>query len=130
MIKISSAGVESGLASFTWSTSEQVYPFEKAPNGATLYCKKINLGNLPNSGYKDIAHGISGFNAGDDTFFFDAIMKLSATDSQTLPLTFVSDSQISYQIFCYISGANVGISTAINYSSYTAIARLIYKKSS
>lgn len=40
---------------FQWSSQEQVYPFEKDDAGNTLYCKKIELGTLPNTGTKAVA---------------------------------------------------------------------------
>lgn len=44
-----------GLDAFQWSTSEQVWPFEKGPNGETVYAKQINVANLPNTGVSDHA---------------------------------------------------------------------------
>jgi hypothetical protein len=49
------------VAPFQWSTSEQVYPFERASDGSVLYCKEINMGALPNTGNLQVAHGISNF---------------------------------------------------------------------
>lgn len=57
MIKVTSA-IQT-ISSFTWSASEQVYPFEKATDGSTLYCKEYNLGNLPNTGTSSTALGFS-----------------------------------------------------------------------
>jgi hypothetical protein len=39
-----------GPAAFTWSTSEQVWPFEKSANGDTLYCRQVTVATLPNFG--------------------------------------------------------------------------------
>jgi hypothetical protein len=50
-----------GVSSFTWSTSEQVWPFEKAADGSTLYCKEIDCGYLGNSGWKSTAHNLGAF---------------------------------------------------------------------
>jgi len=46
------------VAPFQWSTSEQIYPFERALDGSTLYCKYISAGAMPNSGWASIAHNI------------------------------------------------------------------------
>jgi len=51
-----------GVSAFTWSTSEQVWPFEKGPSGETLYCKESTALTLPNNGYANWTHNISGFN--------------------------------------------------------------------
>lgn len=65
MIKLvpnSATGVEGGsISSFQWTTSEQVWPFEKAADGSTLYCKESTALTLPNNGYTYWAHNISGF---------------------------------------------------------------------
>jgi len=50
-----------GPAAFTWSTSEQVWPFEKSLSGETLYCKAVNVGTLPNTGVSFTNHNISSF---------------------------------------------------------------------
>jgi hypothetical protein len=39
-----------GPAAFTWSTSEQVWPYEKAVDGSTLYCRQVSIPTLPNYG--------------------------------------------------------------------------------
>jgi hypothetical protein len=52
-----------GISAFTWSTSEQVWPFEKHDDGSTLYCRYVDFGALPNSGTKTVAHNISGLTA-------------------------------------------------------------------
>ena len=44
MIKLS-------VAEFKWSTSEQVWPFEKDSQGRVLYCKQSSPIVLPNNGY-------------------------------------------------------------------------------
>ena len=48
-----------GSLAFQWSTSEQVYPFEKDAAGNTLYCKIIDVGALPNAGSKTVASGLT-----------------------------------------------------------------------
>jgi hypothetical protein len=118
-----------GISPFTWSTSEQTWPFEKGPSGETLYAKEISLGALPNSGEKDVAHGISNFNAGDDTFFLNVHMRVSSTVCRPLPYCLVDNSQLSGQIWVGIYSTYIFILDAVNYSSYTAVARIIYKKS-
>lgn len=53
-------GQPSSLSTFTWSTSEQVWPFEKTVNGDTLYCKQINMGTFNPSSLSQ-PHGISSY---------------------------------------------------------------------
>ena len=60
MLRLVSAG--GGIEEFQWSSSEQVWPFEKAADGSTLYCKKIDGGAMPNTGSKFVEH-----NLGDPT---------------------------------------------------------------
>lgn len=59
MIKISASGGEStgtsGISEFQWSTSEQVWPFEKAIDGSTLYCRQVSIATLPNYGTVTVA---------------------------------------------------------------------------
>lgn len=56
-------GQSSNLATFTWSASEQVWPFEKTVGGDVIYCKELDLGALPNATTTTVAHGISSFDA-------------------------------------------------------------------
>lgn len=56
MIKVTAA--TPSISSFTWSTSEQVWPFEKDELGRTLYSKKIDFGAVPNNGWKSVSHGL------------------------------------------------------------------------
>jgi hypothetical protein len=52
MLRLVSAG---SIEEFQWSTSEQVWPFEKSANGSTLYCKQVNIGDMPVGGWKYVA---------------------------------------------------------------------------
>ncbi len=52
-----------GSNAFQWSTSEQVWPFEKDENGNTLYAKLFTVADLAgSSGIAYIAHGLTGPN--------------------------------------------------------------------
>lgn len=48
-----------GISEFQWSTSEQVWPFEKDSTGNTLYCKQINVNPTANNGWVSTAHSTS-----------------------------------------------------------------------
>jgi len=47
---------------FQWSTDEQVYPFEKASDGSTLYCKEVSIGDMPVGGWKYVPLNIPNIN--------------------------------------------------------------------
>jgi hypothetical protein len=116
-----------GVSTFQWSTSEQVWPFEKASGGATLYCKEVNFGTLPNATTKNVAHGISNFNAGDDLFFMNVIRKVSTTRYIQIPCP--RPDNMAYQAYAGVDSTNINIWNGYDMSSDTAIVRLIYKKS-
>lgn len=48
------------LNSFTWSETEQLYPYEQDKQGRTLYAKEVNMGAGPNNGNKQVPHNVSG----------------------------------------------------------------------
>jgi hypothetical protein len=117
----------SGSSTFQWSTSEQVWPFEKASDGSTLYAKQINFGSLPNNGQKNVAHGISNFNPGNDTFFMHVLRKVNSI--YFIPIPSARCDNIVIQIQAEINGANVAIYDGYDASAQSAIFRVIYKKS-
>ena len=117
----------SGSTTFQWSTSEQIWPFEKSSNGSTLYAKQIDFGALPNNGQKNVAHGISNFNAGDDTFKCIVIRKVNSTYYIQMPAVRTDNSSI--QVLHGINGANLFIYDVYDASAQSAIFRVVYKKS-
>jgi len=52
--------LRSSVTAFQWSSSEQVYPFEKTVNGDTLYAIRVDMGALLNTAGKTVAHNIPG----------------------------------------------------------------------
>jgi len=116
MIKLSGGAI----STFQWSDSEQVYPLEKAADGATLYCKQVNFGALPASTSKPIAHNISGFNP-RKLFRFETI-------------GYYSDNSMAVDISSEAVGVRVNQTHVIMYDSAdfspwaNSYFRLIYAK--
>jgi hypothetical protein len=109
----------SGGGVFEWSTTEQVWPFEKDINGNTLYCKEVDLGALPNSGTKNVAHGITGL----DQFWNTFTTWRSGAEVQIGNY----GASSNYVIF-FFNATNCVISSSFNATTYTGRTRLIYSK--
>lgn len=121
----------SGGSVFQWSTSEQVWPFEKASNGSTLYAKEINFGSLPDTGVKQVAHNISnllpskvhnfyGIASNDSNPGADSVLQLgyaSAPNMWSNPIVLEADNNY----INVITGASWP-------ASYTGKIRIIYAK--
>lgn len=56
------AGIEDYGYPFVWSTTEQIWPFERDSSDNVLYAKEVDFGALPNATTKDVAHGITNLN--------------------------------------------------------------------
>jgi len=114
---------------FQWSTNEQVYPFEKDNSGNTLYCKYYELGAMPNSGWKAIAHSIPSWSA-DKIFSLKTLIKSANHGgiAVTVPLPLHDGGTITNE---HIGGNNINIYASNNYYSsngYNAYMYLIYSK--
>jgi hypothetical protein len=105
---------------FQWSTSEQVWPFEKDRDGKLIYCKEIYLGNYPNTGTKNVAHGISNFDRSTQ------MHKLEGFGSWGDPIPYPDINGLT--IGFYMTNTNVVIRNSADYSSQTGYARLYYTK--
>jgi len=119
-----------GVSSFTWKTTEQVYPFEKASDGSTLYCKEVNCGTLPNNGQQEVAHNIT-FSPFSNTKLHSLTGRITATTDPgwtgVIPYThpgagFTLLNIVTATNITFISGAPLG-----SYG-WQAVARLIYAK--
>lgn len=119
MIKLSNS-----VQAFQWSTLEQVYPFEVDNNGATLYCKEINLGTLPNSVLKLVPHNISGLTLSKVRKLFGYFG--NASDFHPLPQG--GSPSIPVYTGLYATPTNIGIIAATDLTMTTGIARIIYAK--
>jgi hypothetical protein len=109
-----------GVSSFQWSTSEQVWPFEKTYDGKTLYCKYFQI-TMGGSG-AEINHNISGGNV------IARIRKLwgmtrgnIAIMGEARPLPFVERNDYSgYNVDLKIDNTKIMLYTQIP-SSYNGI---------
>ena len=120
-------GVGVGVEEFQWSTSEQVYPFEKGHNGETLYAKFIDFGNLPNTGTKQVSHNISNFRefrSFSRGYYPDGHMY----DFVREPLPQAHTIYIGSCIGVYYNETSVSIVTGSNRSEEKALVYLIYSK--
>lgn len=118
-------GIVANAPAFQWSSSEQVYPFEKAIDGSTLYCKLIAC-TVPNSGHADTAHNISGF-VPSKVHSLKAILKQSGySNCYMLPLA--HPTSLAAQIMVYCDTNYIGIDDATNWSVFTCYVQLIYAK--
>lgn len=117
MIRLSGAGGQA--TAFQWSTDEQVWPFELANDGSTLYCIEFrDQGAMPNTGNKYIAHSL-----GDTTNFLLYNASIAAKFGTYIYYIPNSDTSIG------IVGSNLGIYAARNWSKYLIHSiRLIYSK--
>jgi len=103
---------------FQWSTDEQVYPFEKASDGSTLYCKEVDGGAMPNTGSKFVAHGLGDVTA--INFYLITARVKNGEYNYQFPN---NDANVA------VEGNYVQFFTGgWNASAYTGVARLIYSK--
>lgn len=112
------------INSFQWSSSEQVWPFEKDPSGNTLYCKELTCSGLPNNGWGYFAHGISGL-SGQKVFRMLGRKYRTSHSPDDMYLIPEGASQIS-QVGC--DSSNVNILSGTDSSAWTAKVQLIYAK--
>lgn len=108
-------------ADFEWSTSEQVYPFEKDSSGNTLYCKEIAFGALPNNGAKTIAHNVTSI---DTTMHRMDFIQYNASSSYFTGADLAGGAPYGP----YINSTIVGVTTTGDFSALTGVVRLIYGK--
>lgn len=126
MIKVTSA--TPSISSFTWSASEQVWPFEKDAAGRTLYCKEISMGNMPNTGALSVSLGDI---VADKIYQVDARF-IHPTDHKYYSLTSgwaYQQSANTYTAALYFTGGNINIETwNAAWSTFPAYVKLIYAK--
>jgi len=119
-----------GISAFTWSTSEQVWPFEKASGGGTLYAKQIDFGTLPNNGTKTVAHNISGLTPSKVHMITGVMFADSFTyAAKIMNLGWANHPSVDdYPILFYANETNVVVRDIINWSTHSATIKLIYAK--
>ena len=126
MLKLveNNAGPGGGVEEFQWSTSEQVWPFEKTADGKTLYCKEVDFGALPNNGTKNVNHGIS-LSSNNQLWH----LTMLGTGDVGLPIPFVvSGANNTNQVQAYTSTTQLTTYSGANHSMRTARFRLWYIK--
>lgn len=114
-----------GLAAFAWSTSEQVYPFEKDTDGSTLYCKYFQVSY--SGTYGAWAHGISNSNGSKVRRVFGQMIG-NAGMSESRPLPFVSSNYSTNSVGIKADGTNIILESAASYPSVTCNLFMIYAK--
>lgn len=106
---------------FQWSSQEQVWPFEKMPDGSTCYCKTVSLGTISGQ-YNTVNHNISNFTPAK------LLRMWCITSSQPLPWFDAgtwgnsTDLRIGSTQIAYYQGSGQ------SFNGQTAVAYLIYKK--
>lgn len=114
-----------GATAFTWSTTEQVWPWEKNDAGETLYAKQVDIGNLPNATTKNVAHGIT-VTSSKIFKIYGIMYDTNAPEYNILPIPFVIDD--TGEVCLYMGLTNVIVITKANYSSWIGKVRIIYAK--
>lgn len=119
--------VSGGITEFQWSTSEQIWPFEKDDLGNALYCKKVDLGTLPNNGNKFVNHNIPSL---DMTKVFDLRGRMLSNNSSTGDWRLLdhADAGSTYNVALLAGNTVIGLQTSYNWSAFYAIAYIVYAK--
>lgn len=111
-----------GVSSFTWSASEQVWPFEKDSSGNTLYCIEVDCGAMPNAGDKNVAHGISSLDC-------LKVFKLYGVSAHSTAVFQVSAANCGNDLQIYLDATYIRLHTVSDFSSLTSTKiRIIYAK--
>lgn len=92
-------------------------------DGKQIYAKRINLGNLPNNGFKNVSHNISNFNL----VRFTGTAKDSASGN-IYPLPFSWAADASYDVGIIVTDNNVTIETKRDVSTFVGYCILYYTK--
>jgi len=122
MLRLVSAG--GSIEEFQWSSDEQVWPFERASDGSTLYCKEVDCGSLPNSGFKGVSHGI--LDLKEMVLLMGAVSNGALTDFRPVP--YVSTTTPASMDFS-MSTTSILLYTGMDRTGFNASVRLLYTKS-
>jgi hypothetical protein len=118
-----------GPVAFQWSTSEQVYPFEKGSNGETLYAKQVTISSFPNNGSQNYPHGISGLGSGTSRVkqIWGVVYRGNGLVARPMPYAHANGQ---YTIELLTDETNIIIGTGSNYFALdgSGYVRLIYSK--
>ena len=117
--------VVGGPSAFQWSTSEQVWPFEKDHSGNVLYCKELSIGLLPNTGSLGVS--TSPIVADKIVHFSGYAINVASHKSMPLPFPFYLPA-FAVSVWHNVDG-KIYIDTGNGqWSDMTGYIRLIYSK--
>jgi hypothetical protein len=117
---------DGGVAAFEWSTSEQIYPYEKGFNGETLYCKVVSFSAAV--GWSGAAHGVTNFRLHRMTAFVkDSTWAGGANCYANIPMT-LPDNPTGYGISLHTDTTMISCRIGANIGGGTAYVYLIYSK--
>jgi len=116
-----------GPVAFQWSTSEQVWPFEKDLSGRTLYCKEIDLGDLPQDGIKTTSLG--NINTQKIFKYYSATQRIGSDQFVGLPAVYGNPATYSISLFIGTpAGINLRTFTTDYGTGWSTWIRIIYAK--
>ena len=115
----------SGGTSIDYSTTEQ--KIGTWINGEDLYQKTISIGTLPNNTTKSVAHGITNIGAVVDISGACYFQGVSVFYARPLPMV---DTVLANNIRIDMTGDNITVKTAADWSTYTAYVNIRYTKTS
>lgn len=111
------------LNGFQWLRREQIWPFEKAQDGKTLYCKEVYIGTVPNSGGSYL-HGIENFSS----LFLVTGAERHVANNFWRPVPLAYPSAIG-SLGINMNSTHVGVETNADWSGHgDLVVRLIYTK--
>lgn len=98
-------------------------------NGAKIYKKTINFGNLPNNGWKAVNHNITGL--AQVVKIEGAVHNTDSADNEYYPLPLMFRGlDSSYNTQTTVTNTDVAMSTTMDRSMFTAYVTIYYTKSS
>lgn len=114
-----------GSSSIDYSTTEQ--KIGTWINGEDLYQKTVSIGTLPNNTTKSVAHGITNIAAVVDMSGACYFQGVSVFYARPLPMV---DTVLANNIRIDITGDNITVKTAADWTTYTAYVTVRYTKTS
>ena len=115
----------SGGSSIDYSTTEQ--KIGTWINGEDLFQKTISIGTLPNNTTKSVAHGITDIAAVVEITGACYFQGVSVFYARPLPMV---DTVLANNIRIDLTGDNITVKTAADWSTYTAYVNIRYTKTS
>ena len=110
------------IANINGAYSENEHIVGQWINGKTAYEKTINIGALPNSTTKTIAHNISNLS------WVISLNGICNGSNTYLPLPFIDNSNITNNIRIDCNATNISVRTSGNYSSFSGYVTIRYTR--